>query len=92
MILFETGSIDYHLIFPHNCFTKLTNIIHSPSSIALFEKMVEGLGVPVEIATTEAHVPSFMVRESFLQKKTILIILLLFSGEMGVLSVDKEGG
>ena len=33
----------------------------SPNSIALFAKMVEGLGVPVEIATTEAHVPSFMV-------------------------------
>ena len=67
-------------------------IIASPSSIALFEKMVEGLGVPVEIATTEAHVPSFMVRDNFVFKNSTLIILLLFSGEMGVLPVDEEGG
>merc|ERR1712037_1009580 len=43
------------------------NGINSPSSIALFEKMVEGLGVPVEIATTEAHVPSFMEKWVFYQ-------------------------
>ena len=70
----------------------MTNIIHSPSSIGLFEKMVEGLGVPVEIATTEAHVPSFMVREHCFQKHSTLIIWILFSGEVGVLPVDEEGG
>merc|ERR1712037_714709 len=43
------------------------NGINSPSSISLFEKMVEGLGVPVEIATTEAHVPSFMEKWVFYQ-------------------------
>merc|ERR1712121_277642 len=43
------------------------NGINSPSSIGLFEKMVEGLGVPVEIATTEAHVPSFMEKWVFYQ-------------------------
>jgi len=43
------------------------NGINSPSSIALFGKMVEGLGVPVEIATTEAHVPSFMEKWVFYQ-------------------------
>ena len=62
---------------------------------------MEGLGVPVEIATTEAHVPSFMVREHFPPLKSLgnkiqpvdcKIILLLFSGEMGVLPADKEGG
>merc|ERR1712107_977282 len=41
--------------------------INSPNSIALFAKMVEGLGVPVEIATTEAHVPSFMEKWVFYQ-------------------------
>merc|ERR1719323_1685123 len=43
------------------------NGINSPNSIALFAKMVEGLGVPVEIATTEAHVPSFMEKWVFYQ-------------------------
>merc|ERR1712037_266946 len=43
------------------------NGINSPSSISLFEKMVEGLGVPVEIATPEAHVPSFMEKWVFYQ-------------------------
>merc|ERR1712032_877481 len=43
------------------------NGINSPSSIALFENMVEGLGVPVEIASTEAHVPSFMEKWVFYQ-------------------------
>jgi len=43
------------------------NGINSPSSIALFEKMVDGLGVPVEVATTEAHVPSFMEKWVFYQ-------------------------
>merc|ERR1712037_55515 len=43
------------------------NGVNSPSSIALFGKMVEGLGVPVEIATTEAHVPSFMEKWVFYQ-------------------------
>merc|ERR1712200_112828 len=43
------------------------NGINSPNSITLFAKMVEGLGVPVEIATTEAHVPSFMEKWVFYQ-------------------------
>merc|ERR1712012_1448796 len=43
------------------------NGINSPNSIALFAKMVEGLGVPVEIATTEAHVPSSMEKWVFYQ-------------------------
>ena len=54
--------------------------------------MVEGFGVPVEIASTEAHVPSFMVREHCFQKHSTLIIWILFSGEVGVLPVDEEGG
>lgn len=48
------------------------DLFSSPSSIALFGKMVEGLGVPVEIATTEAHVPSFMVGNNFFRSKKFL--------------------
>ena len=100
MIVIEAESIGVTA----NCLTKLPKmmITHSPSSIALFEKMVDGLGVPVEVATTEAHVPSFMVREHFFLKSLwkrssvffvlFLIILPLFSGKMGVLPVDSKGG
>merc|ERR1712203_1272230 len=56
------------------------NGVNSPSSIALFGKMVEGLGVPVEIATTEAHVPSFM-------EKWVFYRLTRKEGE-----VKEEGG
>ena len=34
--------------------------VNSPGAIAGFEKMVSGLGVPVSVARTEGHVPSFM--------------------------------
>jgi len=43
------------------------NGANSRSSIQLFENMVKELGVPVEISTTEAHVPSFMEKWVFFQ-------------------------
>jgi len=43
------------------------NGVNSRTSIQLFETMVKELGVPVDIATTEAHVPSFMEKWVFIQ-------------------------
>ena len=37
------------------------NGVNSPNAIMLYGEMLKELGVPVEIATTQAHVPSFMV-------------------------------
>jgi len=43
------------------------NGVNSPKAIALFGEMVKELGVPVEISTSEAHVPSFMEKWVFYQ-------------------------
>lgn len=43
------------------------NGVNSPQSIRLYGLMLQELGVPLEVATTEAHVPSFMEKWVFYQ-------------------------
>ena len=46
------------------------NGVNSPNAIMLYGEMLKELGVPVEIATTQAHVPSFMVGKQHLLAST----------------------
>jgi len=59
------------------------NGVNSPNAIRLYGEMLKELGVPVEIAMTQAHVPSFMEKWVFYQVTRI-------EGEVKEVAVEGE--
>ena len=66
------------------------NGVNSPNAIMLYGEMLKELGVPVEIATTQAHVPSFMVGKSSICWPPLIVAWV--PGEVGLLPSDEARG